>query len=155
MDSKIKVGDKAPDFTVLAGDLSEVNLATDSGKVRLLLSLPSLETPVCDAEAKRFNAEAAGFQDNVVVYSISCDLPFALGRWCAAANANNIKTLSDHRDMSFGDAYGTHSKEFRLLSRAVFLVDQNDVVQYVQYVPEVSQHPDYDAALAAVKNIAG
>lgn len=151
--AEIKVGDKAPDFTVLANDLSEVTLGTDAEKARLLVSAPSLDTPVCDAEAKRFNDEAANFGDQVVVYTISCDLPFAQARWCGASNAENIKTLSDHRSVSFGEAYGTHIKELRLLSRAIFLVDADNVVRYVEYVPEVTEHPNYDAALQAVKSL--
>ncbi|MFQ5651571.1 MAG: thiol peroxidase [bacterium] len=148
---EIKVGDKAPAFKALASDLSEVTLATDRGKIRLFLSVTSLDTSVCDTEAKRFNESAENFPDNIVVYTVSCDLPFAQNRWCGAAEATNVKTLSDHRDLSFGEAYGTAIKELRLLSRAVFLIDQDDVVQYVQYVPEVVEHPNYEAALAAVK----
>ncbi len=153
--NEIKAGDAAPGFTGLAGDLSDITLATDKGKVRVFLSVPSLDTGVCDAEARRFNESAAGFADNVVVYTVSCDLPFAQGRWCGAADAANLKTLSDHRSVSFGDAYGTHIKELRLLSRAVFVVDQNDVVQYAEYIPEITEHPDYEAAFAAIGKITG
>lgn len=152
---ELSVGSKAPDFAVLAGDLSEVNLDTDKGKVRLILSVPSLDTPVCDQETKRFNEKAVAFPDNVVVYTVSCDLPFAQNRWCGAAGVENVKTLSDHRDLSFGQAYGTWVKELRLLSRAVFVVDADNTIQYVEYVPEIGAHPDYDAAVAAVSRIAG
>jgi thiol peroxidase len=148
---EIKVGDQAPSFSVLSNDLSEVNLATDSGKVRLILSVTSLDTPVCDAETKKFNDEAENFPDNVVVYTVSCDLPSAQARWCGAANVGNLRTLSDHRNLDFGEAYGTHVKELRLLSRAVFLVDASDTVQYVEYVPEIAEHPNYEAAVDAVK----
>ncbi len=152
---EIKVGDQAPDFTVLDHDLSEVTLATDAGKVRLFLSVPSLDTPVCDAESRRVDREVPNFPDNVVVYTISCDLPFALRRWCGDAGVSNLKTLSDHRDVSFGRAYGTLVKELRLLSRAVFLVDAGDTVQYVEYVPEIGEHPNYEALTQAVQRIAG
>lgn len=150
---EIKVGDKAPNFKALAHDLSEVTLDTDRGKVRLYLSVPSLDTAVCDAETRRFNQEAANFPNTVAVYTISCDLPTAQKRWCGVANVTNLKTLSDHRDLSFGAAYGTWIKETRLLSRAVFLVDKDGVVRYVEYVPEIGQEPNYEVALAAVKKL--
>lgn len=151
---EVKVGDKAPNFKVLANDMSEVTIDTDKGKVRLLLSVPSLDTSVCDAETRRFNTEAIKFPENVVVYTISCDLPFAQSRWCEATDVKNIKTLSDHRDLSFGEAYGTWVKELRLLSRAVFLVDDHDTLQYVEYVHEIAKHPNYDAVVEAVRKIA-
>src|SRR5579863_3891933 len=147
---EIKVGQKAPEFTALAGDLSPVTLASSKGKTRLLVSVPSLDTPVCDAETRRFNEEAAKFA-GVETLVISVDLPFAQGRFCQTAGIKNVKTLSDHRDVSFGKAYGTLIKELRLLSRAVFIVDANDTVQYVEYVKEVATHPNYDAALGALK----
>lgn len=152
---EIKKGDKAPKFSVLGPGMSQVTLDTDSGKVRLYLSVPSLDTSVCDAEAKRFNEAADGFPDNVMVYAVSCDLPTAQARWCGASNVSRLKTLSDHRELSFGQAYGTVVKEMRQLSRAVFLVDENDVVQYVEYVREIGDEPNYEAALAAVKEVAG
>ncbi|HEX9652277.1 MAG TPA: thiol peroxidase [bacterium] len=151
--SALKVGDKAPDFKALANDLSEIGLDADSGKVRLYLSVPSLDTAVCDAETKRFNEEAEAFSKDVAVYTISCDLPFAQKRWCGLAAVNNLKTLSDHRDLSFGGAYGTWIKETRFLSRAVFLVDKKGVLQYVEYVPEVGEHPKYEDVLGAVKKL--
>ena len=147
---EIKVGQKAPDFTVLAGDLSPVTLASSQGKTRLIISVPSLDTPVCDAETRRFNEEAAKLS-GVETLVISVDLPFAQGRFCQTAGIKNVKSLSDHRDVSFGKAYGTLIKELRLLSRAVFVVDANDTVQYVEYVKEVATHPNYDAALGALK----
>lgn len=150
---EVKVGDTAPNFTVLANDMSEVSLSTDQGKIRLLLSVPSLDTPVCDAETRRFNAEAATFPEDVVVYTVSCDLPFALSRWCGTADVKNVKTLSDHRDLSFGEAYGTWVKELRLLSRAVFLVDEDDAIRYVEYVPEIAEHPNYDVVVEAVRKL--
>lgn len=151
--SEIKVGDKAPNFRVLANDMSEVSLETDKGKIRLLLSVPSLDTPICDAETRRFNAEATSFPENVVVYTISCDLPFAQARWCGTADVRIVKTLSDHRDLSFGEAYGTWIKELRLLSRAVFLVDVNDTICHVEYVPEIANHPNYDAVVEAIRKL--
>ena len=148
--NEVKVGQKAPEFTVLAGDLSPVTLASSKGKTRLIISVPSLDTPVCDAETRRFNEEAAKMS-GVEVLVISVDLPFAQGRFCQTAGIKNLKTASDHRDTSFGKAYGTLIKELRLLSRAIFIVDPSDKVQYVEYVKEVTQHPNYDAALAALK----
>jgi thiol peroxidase len=147
---EIKVGQKAPDFTVLTGNLSPVTLASSKGKTRLIISVPSLDTPVCDMETRRFNEEAAKFP-GVETLVISVDLPFAQGRFCQTAGISSVKTLSDHRDVSFGRAYGTLIKELRLLSRAVFIVDASDTVQYVEYVKEVSSHPNYDAALGALK----
>ena len=147
---EIKVGQKAPDFTVLAGNLSPVTLASSKGKTRLIISVPSLDTPVCDMETRRFNEEAAKFP-GVETLVISVDLPFAQGRFCQTSGISRVTALSDHRDVSFGKAYGTLIKELRLLSRAVFVIDANDVVQYVEYVKEVSSHPNYDAALNALK----
>ncbi len=147
---EIKVGQKAPEFTALAGDLSPVTLAASKGKTRLLVSVPSLDTPVCDAETRRFNEEASKFP-GVEILVISVDLPFAQGRFCQTAGIKNLKCLSDHRDTSFGKAYGTLIKELRLLSRAIFVVGADDTVQYVEYVPEVANHPNYDAALNALK----
>lgn len=148
--NEVKVGDKAPDFTVLANDLSPVTLADSKGSVRLISVVPSLDTGVCDAQTRRFNEEAAKL-DNVKVLTISVDLPFAQARWCGAAGIDKVQTLSDHRDLSFGEAYGVVIKEHRLLARAVFVVDSNDVVTYAEYVPEVTTHPNYEAALEAAK----
>jgi len=147
---EIKVGQTAPDFTALAGDLSPVTLASSKGKTRLLISVPSLDTPVCDAETRRFNEESAKLS-GVESLVISVDLPFAQGRFCQTAGIKNLKCLSDHRDTSFGKAYGTLIKELRLLSRAIFIVDPSDKVQYVEYVKDVASHPDYEAALNALK----
>ncbi|OIU70846.1 thiol peroxidase [Rossellomorea aquimaris] len=149
--SEVKVGDKAPDFTVLANDLSEVTLNDSKGKVRLISVVPSIDTGVCDAQTRKFNEEAAKF-DNVEVLTVSVDLPFAQKRWCGANGIENVQTLSDHRDLSFAEAYGVHIQELRLLARAVFVVDSSDEVTYVEYVSEATNHPDYDAAVEAVKN---
>lgn len=146
---EVKVGQKAPDFTAVANDLSTVTLGDTSG-VRLILSVPSLDTGVCDAEVRRFNEEANNLGD-VKVYTVSMDLPFAQKRWCGAAGIENVVTLSDHREASFGQNYGVLIKELRLLARAVFVVDSSNTVTYVEYVPEVSQHPDYEKALEAAR----
>jgi len=148
---EIKVGQQAPEFTALAGDLSAVTLASSKGKTRLICSVPSLDTPVCDAETRRFNEEAAKLS-GVEVLIISVDLPFAQGRFCQTAGIKNVKCLSDHRDVSFGRSYGTLIKELRLLSRAIFIIGADDKVQYVEYVKEVATHPNYDNALNALKS---
>jgi thiol peroxidase len=152
--SLLKPGDKAPGFRLVANDLSEVTLADSAGKVRLISVVPSLDTSICDLQTRRLNQEAAGFGQDVVVLTVSVDLPYAQRRWCGAAGVDRVQTLSDHRDMSFGDAYGTHIKELRLEQRAIFVVDREGVIRYAEYVPEVAQHPDYDAALAALRKIA-
>jgi thiol peroxidase len=148
--AEIKIGQKAPDFKSLAGDLSEVSFSGSRGKTRLLISVPSLDTPVCDQETRKFN-EAVASIPGVQTYLISMDLPFAQGRFCQAAGIKNLQTLSDHRDAGFGKAFGTLIKELRLLSRAVFVVNPEDVVTYVEYVPEMTTHPNYEAALKALK----
>jgi thiol peroxidase len=153
--NEVKVGDKAPDFKVVDNGLQPVTLADTAGKVRILCAVPSLDTPVCDLETKRFNEEAAKLGDGVVVQVISVDLPFAQKRWCGAAGVENVTTLSDYQDRSFGENYGVLIKELKLLARSIFVVDKNDAVTYVQLVPEVAQEPDYDAVLAAAKSAAG
>ncbi|MDM5200081.1 thiol peroxidase [Fictibacillus enclensis] len=147
---QVQVGDQAPDFTVLANDLSEVTLADSKGSVRLISVVPSVDTGVCDAQTRRFNEEASQL-DNVKILTVSVDLPFAQKRWCAAAGVENVQTLSDHRDLSFGKAYGVAIEELRLLARAVFVVDSSDKVTYVEYVDEVTNHPNYEAAIEAAK----
>ena len=151
--SAITVGSKAPDFQVLAQDLSPVTLAGSQGKARLISVVPSLDTPVCDAQTRRFNQEAAQWPD-VAVLTISMDLPFAQKRWCGAAGIDRVQVLSDHRDASFGRAYGAVIKELRLLTRAVFLIDASGIVRYVEYVPEMTSPPNYEAALAAARQLA-
>ncbi len=148
--NEVKVGDQAPDFKVLANDLSEVTLADSKGSVRLIAAVPSVDTGVCDAEVRRFNEEASKL-DNVKVLTISVDLPFAQKRWCAAAGIENVQTLSDHRDLSFGKAYGAAIEELRLLARSVFVIDSSDKITYVEYVSEVTSHPNYEAAIEAAK----
>ncbi|WP_284035774.1 thiol peroxidase [Neobacillus sp. 114] len=148
----LKVGDKAPEFKVLANDLSPVTLTDSHGKVRLISVIPSIDTPVCDAQTRRFNEEASKL-DNVQMLTISADLPFALKSWCAANGIENIQTLSDHRDLLFGEAYGVAIQELRLLARAIFVVDKNDQVTYVEYVNESTDHPNYEAALKSAKEV--
>jgi thiol peroxidase len=146
----VKVGDIAPNFTVLANDLSSITLSESKGKVRLISVVPSLDTEVCDTQTRRFNEDTANIS-HVEVLTISVDLPFAQNRWCGSNGLENVKTLSDHRDLSFGEAYGVHIKELRLLARAVFVIDSSDKVTYLEYVSEVTNHPDYNAAIEAVK----
>lgn len=148
--SEVKVGEKAPSFSVLANDLSPVTLEDTKGKVRLISVVPSIDTGVCDQQTRRFNEEAASLS-NVEILTVSVDLPFAQKRWCAAAGIENVQTVSDHRDLSFGEAFGVAIKELRLLARAVFVIDSNDVVTYAEYVAEATNHPDYEAAIEAAK----
>ena len=147
----IKVGDKFPAVTLHATDWSELNLGSLTGTVRLISVVPSLDTGVCDAQSKRFNEEAAKLGDAAQILTVSADPPFTQKRWAADADVKNITVLSDHMDMAFGNAAGTHIQELRLDQRSVFVIDRNDTVKYVEYVPVFGQHPDYDAAIAAVK----
>lgn len=151
---EVKAGDKAPDFVVVNNDLEEVEFSTLKGKTCLIASVPSLDTPVCDMEARRFNEEAAKLGDKVQILVISMDLPFAQKRWCGASGVDKVMTLSDHRDASFGNAYGVLIKELRLLARAIFVVDTQGTIRYTQIVNEVSQEPDYKAALEALRSYA-
>lgn len=148
---QVKVGDQAPDFTVIANDLSPVSSTEYKGSVRILSAVPSLDTGVCDQETRRFNEEAAKLPE-VKILTISVDLPFAQKRWCGAAGIDKVVTLSDHRDLSFGMAYGVVLEGLRLLTRAVFVVDRNDKVVYAEYVPNVGSHPNYEAIIAAAKS---
>jgi len=151
---EIRVGDKAPDFVAIKGDLTPFKFSETSGKVRIISSVPSLDTPVCDAQTRRFNEEAAKLS-GVEIYTVSMDLPFAQKRWCGASDVQNVTALSDHRDAAFGQTFGTLIKELRLDARAVFVVDANDVVQHVEYVGEIANHPNYEAAIEAAKKAAG
>jgi len=148
---EVKVGQSAPDVELVANDLSNVQLSSFKGKVCVVIAVPSLDTPVCDVETRRFNQEAANLGDDVAVVVVSMDLPFAQARWCGAASVENVQTLSDHRDAAFGSAYGVLVKGLRLLARAVFVVDKDGKVCYVELVKEVATEPDYEAALEAVK----
>ncbi|KGP90152.1 peroxidase [Pontibacillus chungwhensis BH030062] len=147
---EVKVGDKAPNFTVLANDLSEVSLEQYDG-IKLISVIPSIDTGVCDAQTRRFNEEAAQL-DNVNVLTISMDLPFAQRRWCGSNGIENVDTLSDHRDAYFGEAFGVLIKEMRLLARAVFVVNSQNEVVHAEYVSEATNHPDYEAAISAAKD---
>lgn len=151
----LEIGQPAPNFSVIANDLSEVTLADSAGKVRLISVVPSLDTGLCDAQTRRFNQEAVGFSDDVVVLTISANLPWAQRRWCGAAGVERVQTLSCYRDMQFADAYGVHDVDFRYCQRSVFIIDQDDILRYAEYVPEIAQAVDYDAALAALKEVTG
>jgi thiol peroxidase len=148
---EVKVGNPAPDFIVLDNNLSPVKFSSYRGKICIISSVPSLDTPVCDIETRKFNEEAGSLGEVVVILTVSMDLPFAQKRWCAAAGVKRIQTLSDHRDASFGTSYGALIKELRLLARAVFLVDRKGILQYVQLVKEISKEPDYEEVLNALK----
>ena len=153
--NEIKVGQAAPDATLTANDLSEAKLSSlIKGKRAIISVVPSLDTPTCDLQTKRFNKEAAALGDDVTILTISMDLPFAQKRWCGATGSDKIKTLSDHRQASFGNAYGVLIKNLHLLARAIFVVDESGKVTYSQIVKEVATEPDYDAALQAVKKSA-
>lgn len=146
-----KVGDPAPDFQVLGNDLSAVKLSDLKGKTLVICSVPSLDTPVCDTEVRKFNEHATSLGNEVAVLVVSMDLPFAQKRWCGAAGVKNVQTLSDHRGASFGNACGVLIKDLRLLARAVFIVDKNGRIGYIQIVKELSSEPDYEAALKALR----
>jgi thiol peroxidase len=148
---ELKAGDKAPAFTAVANDLSVVASQQYAGKVVIISSVPSLDTGVCDTQTRRFNQEAANLGENVVVLTISMDLPFAQKRWCGAAGIDRVVTLSDHREASFSTAYGTHVKELRFCSRAVFVVDSQGTVVHAEYCKAAGEQPNYDAAIEAAK----
>lgn len=147
--TQVKVGDTAPNFTVVGNDLNPVSLNDTKGK-RVFLSVPSIDTAVCDMEVRKFNTEASKL-NNVEVYTISMDLPFAQARWCGAAGIENVKTVSDYKDREFGKNYGVYINELGLLSRAVFVVDENNKVVYVEYLQEITEEPNYEAVLNALK----
>ncbi|MDF2815030.1 MAG: Redoxin domain protein [Paenibacillus sp.] len=150
---ELKAGDQAPNFTVNKNLLTEVTLADYAGKVKLISVVPSLDTGVCDQQTRRFNEEAAGLGDNVAILTISVDLPFAQARWCGAAGIDKVETLSDYKAKSFGLAYGVVIKEFQLLMRSIFVIDANDKIVYVEYLQEMTEHPNYESAVAAVKGL--
>src|SRR5271167_2973528 len=153
---KLKAGDKAPDFSCLNG-LDLVTLAKTPAKARLFSVVPSLDTPVCSMQTKKFEEGLAALKDKVAAYTISLDLPFAQKRFCTTEKIDNMQTLSDVHNHSFGEHYGTliEGLPLALLSRAVFVLDKDGKVTYAQYVPEVASEPNYDAAMAAVKAVAG
>ncbi len=151
--NELKVGDNAPDFRVLDGDLKEVSLKDFRGKIKVISVTPSLDTPVCDMQARRFNQEAAKLPDDVVVLNISMDLPFAISRFCTTSGIDRVKAYSDHRDASFGNSYGVLIKELRLLSRAIFVIDKKDTIRYIEIVPEITDQPDYEKAINEGKRL--
>jgi len=149
---EVKAGQKAPDFEVVSDTLQPVSLEKTGQAVRIFSVIPSLDTPVCDAQTRRFNEEAAKLP-GVDIYTVSMDLPFAQKRWCGAYGIDKVKMLSDHRSGSFGEHYGTLIKELRIESRAIFVLDKDNTVKHVEYVKEVGDHPNYDAALAAARSL--
>ncbi len=153
--NEVKVGDTAPDFTVLNDSLSPVKLSDFKGKTVIITSVPSIETKTCDLETKRFNKEAGNLGEDVSILTISMDLPFAQARWCGAAGVENLTMLSDFRDREFGENYGVRIKELGLLARTIFIVDKEGKVQYIQYVEETSQEPNYEDVLDATKKLLG
>jgi thiol peroxidase len=153
MGTELQVGDKAPDFVAVDNDLNPVSFDSFRGKVCIVSSVPSLDTPVCDMETRRFNDEAGRLGDDVEILTISMDLPFAQKRWCGAAGVDRVQTLSDHRDAAFGQAYGVLIKGLRLLARAVFVVDKEGSIRYMELVKEIASEPDYDAVMTALKEL--
>ena len=147
---ELRAGDKAPDFQLVDNSLKNVNLEETGHNVRIISVVPSLDTPVCDAQTKRFNEEAAKLP-GVDIITVSMDLPFAQKRWCGAFAVDKVRMLSDHRDGSFGTNYGTLIKDLRIESRAIFVLDQSNTIRHVEYVKEVAEHPNYDSALAAAR----
>jgi thiol peroxidase len=150
---ELKAGDPAPDFSLVDNALKPITLKDTGANVRIISVVPSLDTPVCDAQTKRFNEEAAKLPE-VDIFTVSMDLPFAQKRWCGAFGVDKVKMLSDHREGSFGSHYGTLIKELRIESRAIFVVDRENTINYAEYVKEVADHPDYEAALAAARGAA-
>ncbi len=150
---ELKVGEVAPDFVVTANDLSPVKLSDFKGKVCVISSVPSLDTPVCDTSTRRFNKEATELGSDVVILTVSMDLPFAQARWCGAAGVKNVQTLSDYKDSAFGLAYGLLIKELRLLARAAIVIDKEGKIQYIGLVKEIAEEPDYDAILSVIRKL--
>jgi len=148
---QLKVGDQAPDFNINKNLLETASLKDYAGKVKLISVVPSIDTGVCDAQTRRFNEEASSLGEDVVVLTVSADLPFAQARWCAAAGVDRVVMLSDYKGNTFGQAYGVLIKEFALDMRSIFVVDKEDKIAYIEIVPEMTDHPNYDAAIAAVK----
>lgn len=151
---ELKAGDKAPEFQAVDDSLKPVNLESTGHNVRIFSVVPSLDTPVCDAQTKRFNEESAKLP-NVTIYTVSMDLPFAQKRWCGAYGVDHVKMVSDHRTASFGQSYGTLIKDLRIHSRAIFVVDKDNTIRHAEYVKEVGDHPNYEAALAVARSLSG
>jgi thiol peroxidase len=151
---EIRPGQKAPSFSAVDNNLAAVKLEDFKGMVKIICAVPSLDTPVCDAETRRFNVDAGKLPADVRVLTVSVDLPFAQKRWCGAAGVDKVVTLSDHRNVEFGEKYGVLIKELRILARAVFVVDKHDNAVYAEYVKDITNYPDYEAALAAARKAA-
>lgn len=151
--SALKVGDEAPGFMILDGSSKEVGLKDFTGKIKIISVTPSLDTPVCDLQASRFNEEAQKLPDDVVVLNISMDLPFAISRFCTMKGIDKVKAFSDHREASFGISYGVLIKELRLLTRSIFIIDKDDRIKYIEIVPEITHHPNYDKATEMVREL--
>ncbi len=149
--NEVKPGDKAPPFTALDKDMKPVSLSDFAGKVKIVSVTPSLDTPVCNLQATTFNKKAQSLSGDIAIINVSMDLPFAIARFCASEGIDRITTLSDHRDAAFGNAYGVLVKELRLLARSIFVIDRSDMIRYVEIVPEMTNEPDYDKALAAAR----
>ncbi|MCM8818809.1 MAG: thiol peroxidase [Candidatus Omnitrophica bacterium] len=149
----VNVGDKAPDFTVIDLDLKEVKLSDFKGKIKIISVTPSLDTPVCDLQAKKFNEKAVDLPEEIVVINISMDLPFAISRFCSTAGIDKIKVYSDHKYASFGLSYGLLIKELRLLTRAIIVVDSSDIIRYIEIVSEITNHPNYEKAIEVAINL--
>jgi len=150
---ELKAGDRAPEFVVLDKSLKEVTLRDFSGRIKIISVTPSIDTPVCHIQAMRFNQEAEKLPDTVVILNVSMDLPFAIERFCASERIEKAIPLSDHRDASFGNSYGVLIKNLRLLARAIFVIDGDDMIRYIEIVPQLTNHPDYEKALEAVKKL--
>ena len=151
--TELKVGDAVPDVEILDNDLNAVKLSSFKGKICVISAVPSLDTPTCDMETRRFNEAAGKLGDDVVILTVSMDLPFAQKRWCGAAGVESVTTLSDHRDAAFGTAFGILIKELRLLGRSIFVLDRSGIIQYIQNVKELSEEPDYDAVIEATRKV--
>lgn len=149
----LEVGSPAPDFKLIATDMSERTLADYDGKVKIISCVPSIDTGVCSAQTRRFNEEAAKLGDGVVILTVSADLPFALRRYCANEGIENTETLSAHRDMKFADDYGVHDTEWRICQRAVFVLDKDNIVRHTEYVPVIGNEVNFEAALEAAKSL--
>ncbi len=150
---ELSLGDVPPDFTILDQESHEVRLSQFKDKIKVISVTPSLDTPVCDLQLRRFNSEASRLPADVVVMNVSMDLPFAIARFCSAAGIDRVKTLSDHRDASFGNAFGLLIKELRLLARAVLILDRDNRMRYIEVVPELSNQPDYEKALQSLRSL--
>ncbi|ANS74287.1 thioredoxin peroxidase [Paenibacillus yonginensis] len=150
---ELKVGDKAPDFRINKDLVTEAGLSDYKGKIKLISVVPSLDTDVCDAQTRRFNEEASKLGDNVVVLTVSVDLPFAQSRFCSVAGIDKLETLTDYKHRSFGEAYGVLIKELQLEMRSIFIIDADDTIRYVEYLGEMGNHPNYEAAISALKQL--